>query len=220
MHGLELTHVLNIQMLDQGARTLDTIYALPPEQKLIILDALTPLVAEAQNAYANLVAAEVTARDPEFREKSIYNSKMERAQGIAISDPAGAVTLRAEAARSPWGVYLFRKDQFFSILQRQPLLGLLYDTYAPFDEQYLFRKLYFLPPNQSRLEVFDNALQNTANEMRGMAADARAITEFEDLLRRRVASLRPSSRAGAGVVVRAERFDALRGSRRPVAGDG
>lgn len=186
--GLELTHLINIQLLNQGAAKLDAIRALTPAQKLAVLDAMRPVAGQAFDAFVTMNAAEVTARDLEGREKSIYDSKMAEAAKLDATNPARAAQLRDEAGRSPWGVYLYRRQEFFSILQQQPLLGLVYDTYLPLDEQYLFRKLSLLRNtgdaayNSARLEAFDVALANTAGEMRGMAADAAAITDFSKML--------------------------------------
>jgi hypothetical protein len=180
--GLELTWVLNIRMLTAGAVRLDTIRALPAAQKLKLLEDLRPGIKEADDAYVNLVASEVTARDLEGREKSIYDSKMARAKALEGQDPAAAAALREEAGRTPWGVFLYRREVFFSVLSQQPLLGLIYDTYLPFDEQYLFQKLQkSSSDNATQLEIFDIALQNTADEMAGMADEALAMDEFEDL---------------------------------------
>ena len=104
---------------------------------------------------------------------------MRQASAVVLKDPQAAAALEAEAGRTPWGIYLYRRDQFYSVLKSQPLLGLVYDTNLPFDEQYLFKKLYTLPVggnsadyDAARIEVLDVALSNTAGLMRGMAAEA------------------------------------------------
>ncbi|HUP01127.1 MAG TPA: hypothetical protein VM737_06355 [Gemmatimonadota bacterium] len=168
-----------VAQLHGFAAKLQALKELDEAQRLAMAKDLVDAAWAVQDAYVNMIRSTPNPYQNRNNPKVRYDALMRR----------GAV---AEAERSAYGTYLSRQKAFYSLLDQNPILGIKRDTWAPFDEAFLFQEIFHEIINRQHatdghrdralLAIFDEFLQVGIENTMELAKTEKEKKELEDVL--------------------------------------
>jgi hypothetical protein len=182
--GLLIVRDLYYAMLMAYARYLRQLRDLPLEEKKALVEKLIEAAPRLNHAYTALTTEEGWKQwegsEVQYA-RLMSNAELNERKG----DHQRAAEIRQEADESRWGQVLKLRQSFVDLLgetKEHQLLGLFRDTYAPFDEGFLF-ETFADPPDSidDGVETFVEYLTVNIRDLENEAARAKGVTAFSGL---------------------------------------